>query len=163
RRRRRSRWAAERGPAGRIAVAYCELRDLLIDLSLPGRGTTPLELVELIAVDEEHAELAWLVTRGLWGDLRGTLTDEDAANAQRPAGPVRARVVRAHRGPARLLATVSRASLRTPHSVEVPNVWWRLRLPRPRLRLSLRRLRTLRPGVATSFVVLLAVLFTGGC
>ena len=70
-----------------MAVAYCELRDRMIDLALPGRGTTPLELVELVEEDEEHAELAWLVTRGLWGDLRSGLTDarrRDGASGWRP-------------------------------------------------------------------------------
>lgn len=160
RRRRRRQWAAAHGPGGSVAVAYCELRDLLVDLALPGRLTTPLELVEIVANDEEHAELAWLVTRGLWGDLRSQLTDEDADNARQLAASVGSRIAKAQPETARLLAAVSRASLRWPFSVEVPNVWWQQRRPRPSLRHSFRRLR---PGLATSLIVVLAVLVTGAC
>ena len=155
RRKRRLAWAAGHGPAGAVAVAYCSLRDQMIDLALPGRASTPLELVELVDEDEEHAELAWLATRGLWGDLRGQLTDEDAARAVALASSVSARLTKAQPETARLLAAVSRASLRSPYSVEVPNVWWRLRLPR-------LRPASLRPGVATSLVLLMA-LTLGGC
>ncbi|HET6908094.1 MAG TPA: transglutaminase domain-containing protein [Mycobacteriales bacterium] len=160
RRRRRRQWAAAHGPGGRIAVAYCELRDLLVDLALPGRGMTPLELVQLVDKDEEHAELAWLVTRGLWGDLRDQLTDDDADVARQLAGSVAARIAKAQPETARLLAAVSRASLRRPFSAEVPNVWWQPRLPKLSLRVPWKRLV---PGLATPLVVLLAVLFTGGC
>jgi hypothetical protein len=157
RRRRRAAWGAQHGPSGAIAVAYCGLRDQMIDLALPGRGTTPLELVELVAEDEEHAELAWLVTRALWGDLRGQVTDEDAAEARRLAASVAERLGKAQPETARLLAAVSRASLRAPYSSDVPNAWWQLRLPRPRLRLV-----RVRPAAATSLVLLLA-LTLGGC
>jgi hypothetical protein len=170
RRRRRAAWAAQHGPAGAVAVAYCGLRDAMVDLALPGRDRTPLELVELVAEDEEHAELAWLVTRGLWGDLRGRLTDDDAATAQRLAASVAARLAKAQPETARLLAAVSRASLRAPYSREVPNAWWQLRLrgrvPTPAAVLrSLRRRarRGAQPGFATSLVLLLAVLTLGGC
>jgi transglutaminase-like putative cysteine protease len=160
RRRRRRQWAQAHGPEGAVAVAYCELRDLLVDLALPGRETTPLELAELVDKDEEHTELAWLVTRGLWGDLRGSLSYDDADNAQQLAGSVAKRIARAQPETARLLAAVSRASLRRPFSTEVPNVWWQPRLPRPNLRLSVRRVR---PGLATPLLLVFAVLFTGGC
>lgn len=160
RRRRRATWAAAHGPAGVVAVAYCELRDRILDLALPGRASTPLELVELVDEDEEHAELAWLVTRGLWGDLRGQLTDEDAVAARQLAASVAGRIAKAQPETARLLAAISRASLRRPYSPEVPNVWWQLRLPRPDLRLALRRLR---PAHATPVVVVLAAFLLGGC
>jgi hypothetical protein len=163
RRRRRAAWAAAHGPAGAIAVAYCGLRDQMIDLALPGRGMTPLELVELVDDDEEHTELAWLVTRALWGDLRSDLTHNDAAYAQRLATSVRARLTKAQPETARLLAAVARASLRAPHSREVPNAWWRIRLRHRLPRIRLTALRRLRPGVATSFVMLLAVVTLGGC
>jgi hypothetical protein len=162
RRKRRAAWAAAHGPAGVVAVAYCELRDQLLDLALPGRGRTPLELVELVAEDEEHAELAWLVTRGLWGDLRTSLTADDAAAAQALAASVSGRLAAAQPETVRLLARVSRASLRAPYSKEVPNVWWQPRLPRPRL--ALRGLVTrVRPAAATTVVALLGVLTLGGC
>jgi hypothetical protein len=170
RRRRRLTWAAERGPSAAIAVAYCDLRDRMIDLALPGRGLTPLELVELVDDDEELAELGWLVTRGLWGDLRHELTGVDAVFARRLADSVSARLAKAQPETARLLAAVSRASLRSPYSVEVPNVWWRLRLRermprvrRPRLSAFLRLVRRLRPGVATSVLAVLAAIGLGGC
>ena len=168
--RRRAAWAAARGPAGVVAAAYCDLRDQMVDLALPGRGMTPLELVEVVAEDEEHAELAWLVTRGLWGDLRHDLTQDDADTAKRLAASVSTRLTKAQPETARLLAAVSRASLRAPYSVEVPNAWWQVRLrgrlPSPRR--ALRRLaRSLRrsgqPGYATSLVVVLAALLVGGC
>jgi transglutaminase-like putative cysteine protease len=163
RRRRRLAWAAANGTSGTIAAAYCDLRDQMIDLALPGRATTPLELVELVDEDEEHAELAWLVTRCLWGDLRTQVSPADAETAQRLASSVGTRLTKAQPETARLLAAVSRASLRVPYSVEVPNVWWSLRL-RPRLpRPSLSPLRRLRPTAATSLVALLATLTLGGC
>jgi hypothetical protein len=164
RRRQRAEWAGTHGAAGRVAVAYCGLRDQMIDLALPGRGTTPLELVELVAEDEEHAELAWLATRGLWGDLRGALTDDDAVQAERLAASVAARVTRAQPETARFLAAVSRASLRVPYSREVPNVWhqlrWRPRLPRLDAKAWARRLR---PGAATAAVLVLLLAIVGGC
>lgn len=152
RRRRRNAWAASRGPAGEVAVAYCELRDHMIDLALPGRAMTPLELVELVEPDEEHEELAWLATRGLWGDMRGALTDQDARAARLLANSVRDRITKAQPETVQLLARVARASLRVPYSAEVPNVWWQMRL-RP----SLRR----RPRIAAVAAVV-AMLF-GAC
>jgi hypothetical protein len=155
RRRRRAAWAGRHGPAGQVAVAYCELRDRMIDLALPGRGSTPLELAELVDEDEEHAELAWLVTRGLWGDLRSSLTEEDGARAVELAESVSTRLSKAQPETARLLAAVSRASLRAPHSQEVPNVWWQLR--RPSLRTP-RRLLAPRLGSSSLVLVLLMAL-----
>jgi hypothetical protein len=151
-----------------VAVTYCALRDQMIDLALPGRGMTPLELAELVDEDEEHAELSWLATRGLWGDLRGRLTDQDAEVAERLAASVSARLTKAQPETARLLAAVSRASLRVPYSTEVPNVWWTARVRRPRLRTivgRLRRVGRVRPAAATSVVLLVLVLALafGGC
>jgi hypothetical protein len=160
RRRRRARWAAANGPSGVVAVAYCELRDRMLEFALPGRGATPLELVEMVEEDEEHAELAWLVTRGLWGDLRGQLTEEDATVAAALAASVGDRIARAQPETARLLAAVSRASLRRPYSAELPNVWWQLRIPRPTVRGTLRRLRA---APASAVVVVLVALLIGGC
>lgn len=181
RRRRRAQWAAAHGPSGVLAAAYCDLRDQMIDLALPGRQATPLELMELVEEDEEHAELAWLVTRGLWGDLRHALTPEDAQSGRSLAMSVTQRLTKAQPETARLLASVSRASLRAPYSVEVPNVWWQLRL-RARLRRPSARLRRIarsalglprrvrrrpgrpgRPGMATSLVLVVSMLVLGGC
>lgn len=165
RRRRRARWAAAHGPAGQIAVAYCQLRDLLIDLALPAAGRTPLELAELVEEDEEHAELAWLVTRGLWGDLRHSLGDDDARVARELAASVGARVAKAQPETARLLAAISRASLRTPWSREVPNAWWQVRLPRTSLSPARlwRSVRRVRPDFAAAALLLVGVVLLNGC
>lgn len=164
RRRRRAEWARERGPAGAVAFAYCSLRDQMIDLALPGRGMSPLELVELVDEDEEHAELAWLATRGLWGDLRGQLTDEDAVGAHRLAASVSTRITKAQPETAQLLAAVSRASLRAPYSAELPNIWWQPRLPRlPRLRVRTITRVLRRPSASTALLVVVAALVLSGC
>ncbi len=171
RRRRRAAWGVLHGPAGRIAVAYADLRDRMNDLALPGRGMTPLELVELVDEDEEHAELAWLVTRALWGDLRAALTEEDATAAEALAASVTDRITKAQPETARLLAAVSRASLTEPWSTSMPNVWWkrslRSRLPRADLGRRLSRLwasiRRTAPGATAALLSVLAMLLVGGC
>ena len=38
---------------------------------------TPLEYLSKVRDDREHAELAWLASRALYGDLRTTLRDAD--------------------------------------------------------------------------------------
>ena len=164
RRRRRREWAAAHGVPGRIAVAYAELRDTMIDLGLPGRHSTPLELLEMVADDEEHEELCWLVTRGLWGDLRESLDDVDAVMGERLAASVRSRLLKVQPETARLLAAVSRASLRRPYTHEVPNMWMSIR-PRDLLRSvkpALRRVRTTpAPAGAAMLMVALALVLTG--
>jgi hypothetical protein len=163
RRRRRREWAAAHGVPGRIAVAYAELRDTMIDLGLPGRHATPLELMEMVADDEEHEELSWLVTRGLWGDLRESLDDVDAVIGERLAGSVRSRLLKVQPETARLLAAVSRASLRRPYSRELPNVWLSVH-PRDLLhsvRPPLRRVRTPALAGVGMLVVILALFLTG--
>jgi Transglutaminase-like superfamily len=164
RRRRRREWAQAHGVPGRIAVAYAELRDTMIDLGLPTRHATPLELMEMVADDEEHEELAWLVTRGLWGDLRDSLDETDAVVGERLAGSVRSRLLKVQPETARLLAAVSRASLRQPFSRELPNVWRSIH-PRDLIRSAkpaLRRIRTTpAPAGAGALVVVLAMFLTG--
>lgn len=164
RRRRRRAWADRHGVPGRIAVAYAELRDTMIDLGLPGRYATPLELVELVEDDEEHEELSWLVTRGLWGDLRAALDVSDADNAERLAKSVRARLMKVQPETARLLAAVSRASLRQPFSRELPNVWrsWRLSDLLHALKPAIgRAARMPAPAGAGVIVLALMVILTG--
>jgi hypothetical protein len=138
--RRRRRWGQAHGPAGRIAVAYAELRDLAIDLDVGSPAATPLEFLDATVEDEEHAELAWLVTRGLWGDLARDLRDDDAAAAEALSGSLRRRLSGAQAAPARLAGAVSRASLRSPFDPGLPNPW-----PRP------RRLRPAVPGALRRF------------
>jgi transglutaminase-like putative cysteine protease len=126
--RRRRRWARLRGGAERIAVAYAELRDLATDLHAAGRWDTPLEFLDRVDADAEHEELAWLVTRALWGDLQRDLLDADVAAAAKLSGSVRRRLAGAQPVVQRLLAAASRASLREPYDAGLPNLWRRPRL-----------------------------------
>lgn len=121
--RRRRRWARGRGrgPAARIAAAYSELRDRARDLNIGTGRETPLEFLEVLAADDEHTELAWLVTRGLWGDLARDLRLEDVEYGEEMAASVRRRLSQDQTGLNRILAAVARTSLREPWSNEVPN------------------------------------------
>lgn len=148
RRRKRRRWAASQGFREEIAVEYCELRDALFDLNVGDPSDTPLEYLQKVTDDDEHAELAWLVTRATYGDLAFAVTDDDVESARAMATSVRRRVFRAQPFQSRALAVLSRASLRQPYTVEVPTVrQFRLRRSRPagasRRRLS-RRVRLTR-------------------
>jgi hypothetical protein len=149
RRRRRRRWAARVGPVGRIAVAYANFRERCYDLNIGDPRETPLEFCSAIAADPEHEELAWLVTRVLWGDLRRDLRIEHVVEAEEMAKSVAKRVSGEQPMLNRVVGAVTRTSLRDPWSQELPNFWprRRLRLHRPallhlvrrRLRLRLRR------------------------
>jgi hypothetical protein len=132
--RRRRRWASRRGLPARLLVVYADLRDKLRDLDAAGANDTPLEFCQRIAADDEHWELAWLVTRGLWGDLARDLRAEDVEAAAEMARSIRRRVLRAQRLTARVSAVASRGSLRDPWTTDLPNAWpgarrRRLRLP----------------------------------
>lgn len=170
-------WASKRGAAGRILVSYCEFRDRMRDLNAPLSDGTPLEFTDVVDPDEEHWELAWLVTRALWGDLRRDLRKEDAEAAEDMARSVARRAARAQRPIVRVLAVASRRSLWDPYAREIPNLWprRRRRLPRPSLRplfraagrgfkavrrapLALRR----RPRIATGLFLVLLVLTSCG-
>jgi hypothetical protein len=129
---RRARWALRHGPAERIAVAYADFRDAMRDLAIGDPVLTPLLFLAEIEPDDEHSELAWLVTRALWGDLRRDLHDEDAEFAELLARSVRRRTVRAQSLLNRALAAIARTSLRDPYTTEIPNLW-------PRMRIALRR------------------------
>ena len=133
RRRKRRRWALENGRVAQVAVEYCELRDAALDLNVGDASATPLEYLDKVVADGEHAELAWLVTRATYGDLAGSLSDVDVANARRMSASLRRRMVSAQPFQSRVLGVLSRASLRAPYSLEVPTVR-RLQLrrkPRP--------------------------------
>lgn len=176
RRRRRRRWALRRGRLARVLAPYAELRDLLIDLNLANSSDTPLLLTRRFVQDDEHSELAWLVTRVLWGDLRRAPADEDVEVATRLCASVRKRALRTQTGLARALGAVSRSSLRSPYTDVLPNFWvgvsaravlggWRRSTPRvllAPLRWLLRVQAALRSRPATGVVVLLALLL-GGC
>jgi hypothetical protein len=123
RRMRRSRWARRIGPQARIAVAYADLRERCYDLNLGDPRATPLQFVASIAPDREHDELAWLVTRAVWGDLARDLRDDDVRAAEDMAQSVARRIQMEQPGLNRIVASVTRASLRDPWSDELPNTW----------------------------------------
>lgn len=167
RRRRRRAWAAQRGPGGRLAAAYAEFRDQATDFNVGDPAVTPLEFLTTVVDDDEHAELAWLVTRGLYGDLARDLQDADADAAEVMSASLRRRLTGAQNGVARLTAAVSKSSLKAPYDAGLPNTWVNIRLPRLRLRARARVLRRLVPlrgtGVLTLVVVLAVSLVAGAC
>lgn len=116
--RRRAR-ARELGPKAQIALAYSEFRDADTDLGYGFEADTPLAHLSRFAEDEEHKELAWLVTRALWGDLRDEVTPSMAAHAEELSRALRSRLNSAHPATMRFLAIFSRASLRNPYAPEL--------------------------------------------
>lgn len=140
---RRRRWAGD-DPRALVAVAYAELRDQATDLNVGDPAHTPLEFLDVVDDDAEHGELAWLVTRVLWGDLVRDAQIGDAELATDMAASVRRRLRRASPAINRIIAFGSRASLRDPYSTELPNLWpqWS---PRRRLARTLSRSRRPRP------------------
>lgn len=116
--KRRAR-ARELGPRARIALAYAEFRDADTDLGYGFEADTPLAHLARFAEDEEHKQLAWLVTRALWGDLRDDVTPAMAAHAEELSKALRARLNSAHPATLRFLAIFSRASLKSPYAPEL--------------------------------------------
>lgn len=162
---RRRRWASTRGPAARIAVAYAELRDVCNDYNVGDPMHTPLEFVLDLAPDAEHSELAWLVTRGLWGDLSRDLRPEDAQVAEQLTSSLIRRLRRANGGLALVIAFASRASLQDPYTREIPNLW-ATRPLRTRIAHRLRRLRprlVLPRRLSSTATLVLAMLVLSGC
>jgi hypothetical protein len=131
RRRARRRWAQQMGPRAEIVVEYAELRDALYDLNVGDPYDTPLEYLARCVDDDEHAELAWLVTRATYGDLAFSVTEADAECAAELAHSVRRRMFAAQPLQSRALAWLSRESLREPYTTAVPTV---RRFPRRRKR-----------------------------
>lgn len=142
RRRRRRRWAQDRPPEAAVLVEYCELRDAATDLGLGDPWATPIEYLDHLTEDDEHQELAWLVTRSLYGDMAGLTTAQDAEAARLMSASLRRRLAGAQPVQSRVLAFLSRNSLREPFNQEIPRhplarrprsrvarVAWRLRLP----------------------------------
>ncbi|MHB8719415.1 MAG: transglutaminase-like domain-containing protein [Candidatus Dormibacteria bacterium] len=168
RRRRRSSWGRRHGPLARTGVAYAEMRDTAADLGIGSPSATPLAFLGSVEPDAEHEELAWLVTRSVWGDLRRDLRPADAAAAEAMARSVERRLRRAQPLLTRLLALVARTSLRSPYSDEIPNVWFtagspvtRLHLPRLRRRGLPRALPALAGAVIAVIVVVAGATGTG--
>ena len=162
----RRRWAASRGPAARLAVAYAEFRDVANDYNFGDPMHTPLEFVLDLAPDAEHSELAWLVTRGLWGDLSRDLRPEDAAAAEQLSASLIRRLRRGNGTVAFVLALASRASLNDPYTREIPNLWsqgkFRSRLASA-LRKSIPRLRRPWLLVPRHASMLLVLMLLAGC
>jgi hypothetical protein len=151
RRAKRRRWALAHGPAYQVAVEYAEMRDTATDLNVGDLISTPLEYLFQVAHDDEHAELAWLTTRVLYGDLMETVSEQDVIRAEEMSRSVRRRLMRAQPVQSQFLAAVSRASLRAPYEPAMPNVRV-LRFPRPVAALrrwTRRRLRVLRVWVGS--------------
>ena len=142
RRRKRRNWAESIGPRAQIVVEYAEFRDAAHDLNVGDPLDTPLEYRKRVQDDDEHDEFAWLVSRSLYGDLGQSVTDEDARNAEELGTSLRRRLSRGQPFQARVLAVVSKASLRRPYTDEVPSVllldplgrWTDWRAARRRLR-----------------------------
>jgi hypothetical protein len=109
---RRRSWAHDQGAAARIMVAYGEWRDTCTDFGYRWDADTPLMFLDRIVDDEEHTELAWLVTRTLWGDLRDEIGEQDAAAAEELAKSLKRRLGQAHPFTLRMIAAVSRLSLK---------------------------------------------------
>jgi hypothetical protein len=118
RRARRRTEARDAGAPARIALAYAEWRDMLTDYGYSYESDTPLMLLRRFPRDEEHNQLAWLVTRSMWGDLRDDITDDMAADAEELARSLRRRLTDAHTIAVRWVAGVSRTSVRSPYLIE---------------------------------------------
>jgi hypothetical protein len=115
--RSRRREAARRaGPRARVALAYAEWRDHAADFGFPHPVDTPLMFLDRIVEDPEHTELAWLTTRALWGDQQVTCDDRTAAAAEELSRSLRRRLTASQPGSMRLVAAVSRVSLREPYA-----------------------------------------------
>jgi transglutaminase superfamily protein len=117
-RSRRRAAARAGGPRARIAHAYSEWRDLLTDFGYRHPSDTPIMLLNRFPEDEDHAELAWLVTRALWGDLEGELDNSVATDAEELAATLKRRLRQAHPITVRGVAAISRLSLREPYAVD---------------------------------------------
>jgi hypothetical protein len=118
------RWAVRRRMANedvrtRVALAYAEFRDVCTDLGLRGRTLSPLGFLEVVADDEEHEELAWLVTRVVWGDLRRTPDEDQALDAAELARTLKKRITQAQPLSIRMIGMVSRLSMRHPYGPEL--------------------------------------------
>lgn len=170
---RRRRWAQREGLAARLRVAYASFRDTAHDFNIGHAALTPLEFAHRTEPDREHQELAWLVTRALWGDLARDLRVADVETAEEMARSMSTRIRAVQPFPTRVLAFASRRSLRDPYTDDIPNLWW----PSPslrsraaaRLRSAARRVTgaassaLLRRRPATAAALLLVVLTLGGC
>lgn len=118
-RSRRRSWAASEGAVARIAVAYADWRDAMTDFGYRFDSDTPLMFLDRVVEDAEHTELAWLVTRNLWGDMQNQVSDKDADAAEELSGALRKRLAQAHPATMRTIAALSRLSLRYPYAPDL--------------------------------------------
>jgi transglutaminase-like putative cysteine protease len=116
---RRRHAATEMGPRARIALAYAEFRDVATDFGFSHPSDTPLMFLERLIEDDEHTELAWLVTRVLWGDLQTDASLELAVAAEELSRSLRRRLAGAQPATVRFVAAVSRLSLRNPFAPDL--------------------------------------------
>jgi hypothetical protein len=168
RRYRRRRWAERLGPREQLIVAYAEIRDRAIDFNIGHPTLTPLEFLDVLEPDEEHRQLAWVVTRGLWGDLRRDLRPEYVEAAQNMSRSLYRRLVAGQPFLTRLVAFGSRVSLRDPWDPTLPNPYWRQNPLDVVLGWVATAGRALRPRMVpmlsrSSAVVLLCAFLTTGC
>ncbi|MDQ1445763.1 MAG: hypothetical protein QOI20_2227 [Acidimicrobiaceae bacterium] len=115
-RSRRRRAAMAAGTRARVALAYAEWRDYATDLGFAYPTETPLMFLDRFLIDDEHTELAWLVTRVLWGDLQGTTDPLVATIAEELSRSLRRRLGAAQPGTVRAVAAVSRLSVKHPYA-----------------------------------------------
>jgi hypothetical protein len=116
---RRRAAAEEAGPRARIALAYAEWRDLATDYGYRYSSDTPLMFLNRFAEDPDHTELAWLVTRTLWGDLQDSITEEHVLATTELTRALKRRLAQAHPSTVRFVAAVSRLSLRDPFAPDL--------------------------------------------
>ncbi|MEY2424693.1 MAG: hypothetical protein QOI61_265 [Actinomycetota bacterium] len=118
-RSRRRGSALDMGPRARIALAYAEFRDVATDFGFSYPSDTPLMYLERFIDDDEHIELAWLVTRVLWGDLQDDASLQLAVAAEELSRSLRRRIGSAQPATVRFVASVSRLSLRNPFAPDL--------------------------------------------
>ena len=118
-RSRRRAQAQALGPRARIALAYAEFRDAATDFGFNHPTDTPLMYLDRFVDDDEHIELAWLVTRVLWGDLQDDASLELAVAAEELSRSLRRRLASAQPATVRFVAVVSRLSLRDPFAPDL--------------------------------------------
>lgn len=118
-RSRRKAAALEAGTRARIALAYTEWRDYATDYGFQYSTDTPLMFLDRFVDDDEHAELAWLTTRALWGDLQDDSSPVLASVAEELSRSLRRRLAATQPATVRAVALVSRLSLRDPYAPEI--------------------------------------------
>lgn len=115
-RSRRRAWGSGQDAKTRIALAYADWRDVATDFGYRFDSDTPLMFLDRVIEDEEHTQFAWLVTRSLWGDLQGSVSEQDGLAAEEMSKSLRKRLGQAHNSTLRFVAAVSRLSLRHPYA-----------------------------------------------